>query len=211
MRRLSQVHIFLWNCQMKRDVFYEGACRGSLRHSIVLLLCLLLAACATRPGTPEAPGAATAPAVPRFDGAGPEPVLNYYQALTRMTATELLRERAALTALPANSNTQVRAAMVLGLMRGPQDLSKAIALLDGVMKSTDPNSISLQPLARLLADNYLERQKLEAQGERLAVQSRENQRRAAELQEKIDRLTEIERSLPSRSRPARTGISGSER
>lgn len=163
------------------------------RRIAASLLCLALVGCATLQA---------GPGQQRFDAPGAEAALNYHQMLTRMTAAELGRERTALAALPGNANTQVRTAMLLGLTRGPQDLGRAIALLEGVMKSSDPAAIALHPLARLLAENYTERQRLDAQSERLLAQAQDSQRKASELQEKIDRLTEIERTLPSRSSKA---------
>ncbi|HJW25203.1 MAG TPA: permease [Rhodocyclaceae bacterium] len=168
--------------------------RDRLRQRIAAsLCCLALAGCATQQA---------APARQRADAHVAEAALNYYQSLTRMSTGELARERTALAALPNNANTQVRTAMLLGLARGPQDLGRAITLLEAVLKSSDPAAIALHPLARLLAENYTERQKLDAQGERLLAQAQDGQRRANELQEKIDRLTEIERTLPSRSTKA---------
>lgn len=168
-----------------------GGRSARLRQRIAAsLFCIALAGCAT----PQA-----APGQPRPASHGAEAALNYYQTLTRMSAVELERERTALAALPNNANAQIRTAMLLGLTRGPQDLGRAIVLLEAIVKSRDPAAIALHPLARLLAENYTERQKLDAQGERLLVQAQDSQRRASELQEKIDRLTEIERTLPSRS------------
>jgi hypothetical protein len=187
--------IFVWNYLMKFKLSSISPADGRWPNACALLLCLVLAGCAATP---------TAPRVPRFDDPGPEPALNYYHFLSRMTANELGRERMVLAALPANPNTQIRTAMLLGHPRGPQDLLKATALLESLMKSTDPVSISLQPLARMLADNYIERQKLESQIDRQGVQLKESQRKAVELQEKIDKLADIERSLPPR-RPAAPG------
>lgn len=168
-----------------------------------LLLALLLAGCAAVPPVPveQRP-------LPHFDQPGAVPVLTYYQMLSRMTTTELGRERMVLAALPTNPNTQVRMAMLFGHPRGPQDLGKALGLLDGVIRSADPEAASLHPLARMLADNYAERQKLEGIVERQTGQVKEAQRKAAELQEKLDGLADIERSLPSRPpsvRPAPAG------
>lgn len=157
------------------------------------LACCLLAGCTNL----------NAPRPPRYDGPGALPPLAYYQMLSKMTPGELSRERSVLAALPKTPNTQLRTAMLLGHPRGPQDLGKAIGLLDAVLKSNEPAALGLHPLARLLADNYLERQQAEGQIDRLAVQLKESQRKSGELQEKIDGLADIERTLPQRSRPVR--------
>ncbi|RIX49559.1 MAG: permease [Rhodocyclales bacterium GT-UBC] len=138
----------------------------------------------------------------------PLSALNYYPVLHRMTSAEIGRERMVLAALPANPNNQVRMAMVLGHPRGPQDLPKAIALLDAVLKSTDPAAITLQPLARLMLDGYIERQRQDIFSDKQALQLKESQRRVAELQEKIDSLADIERTLPQRPRAQRLPVSG---
>jgi hypothetical protein len=134
--------------------------------------------------------------------------MDYYQILSRMTPAELGRERMVLSALPNSPNTQIRMAMLFGHPRAPQDISRALALLDSVLKSIDPAAIALQPLARLLADNYAERQKIDAHLDRQTLLLKESQRKAAELQEKIDALADIERTLPQRPRAARQPAAG---
>jgi len=168
-------------------------------------LLMLLAGCAATP--PAATPSAVTPAAPAAvaDDAGALPALAYYQMLQRMTPAQIGRERLVLAALPPTPNTQVRTAMVLGHPRGQQDLTKAQALLEGVLKSSDPAASGLHPLARLLADNYTERQKLETQLEKQGQQLKDSQRKAVELQEKIDSLAEIERTLPQRPRATRSG------
>jgi hypothetical protein len=177
---------------------------AAARTSIAALLILLSGCAATPPAaTPSAVMPAAAAAV--SDDAGALPALAYYQMLQRMTPAQINRERLVLAALPPTPNTQVRTAMVLGHPRGQQDFTKALALLEGVLKSTDPAALGLHPLARLLADNYAERQKLETQLEKQGQLLKDSQRKAVELQEKIDSLAEIERTLPQRPRATRSG------
>lgn len=157
----------------------------------------LLAGCA---GNPPAAAPAVASAA-----ANDEAALAYYQMLQRMTPAQLSRERSVLATLPPNPGTQVQIAMVLGHSRGEPDLAKATNLLEGVLKSADPAAVKLHPLARLLADNYVNRQRLETQLDRQGQQLKDSQRKAAELQEKIDSLADIERTLPQRPRAAPPG------
>lgn len=159
---------------------------------LALALCLLLAGCTNLGGPPRPP---------RFDGLGPLPPLAYNQMLAKMNNAELHRERTVLAALPKTPNTQLRMAMLFGHPRGPQDIGKALALLDGILKSNEAPAVSLHPLARLLTDNYLERQQQEGQLDRQGVQLKESQRKNTELQEKLDGLADIERTLPQRTRP----------
>lgn len=177
---------------------------AATRVSVTALL-MLLAGCAATP--PAATQSALTPATPAAvsDDAGALPALAYYQMLQRMTPAQINRERQVLAALPPTPNNQVRTAMVLGHPRGQQDVTRALALLEGVLKSADPAAAGLHPLARLLADNYMERQKLETQLEKQGQQLKDSQRKAVELQEKIDSLAEIERTLPQRPRATRSG------
>jgi hypothetical protein len=182
-----------------------------LRNNIfTFALCALLAACAASPVQLRAL---------RFDDPGALPVLAYYQMLSRMTPAELGRERMVLNALPKNANTQLRMAVLLGYPRSQQELGKSLNLLDNLLKSNDPDAISLHPLTRMLADNYVERQKLEGQVERQAqqlkesqrkvIELQESQRKVVELQEKLDGLADIERTLPSPS-SRRSGAGGAQ-
>ncbi|MGV0950580.1 MAG: permease [Azonexus sp.] len=185
---------------MKRNSSLHGARFRwmAIRGSIFVLAVLMAGCAATPPAVPPA-----APPVTASEDAGPLPTLAYYQMLQRMTPAQVNRERMVLAALPPTPNTQLRTAMVLGHPRGQQDFTKALALLEGVLKSTDPGSVSLHPLARLLADNYSERQKLETQLEKQGQQLKDSQRKTVELQEKIDELADIERTLPQRPRATR--------
>ncbi len=137
----------------------------------------------------------------------PELALTYYQGLAKMTPAELGRERMILVAVQQTPYTQIRMAMLLGHPRVQQDLGKGLSLLDGILKSNDPAAVPFHPLARAVADNYLERIKLEYQLEKqvqqLNVQLKESQRKAAELQDKLDSLANIERTLIPRPRAVR--------
>ena len=169
----------------------------------LIALQLLVAGCGVTPAAApsSAPAIATSAAV--SEDPGPLSALAYYQTLQRMTPVQIARERQVLAALPPTPKTQVRIAMVLGHPRGQPDLARALTLLEAVLKSTDPGAVSLHPLARLLADNYGERQKLEGQLEKQGQQLKESQRKTIELQEKIDGLADIERTLPQRPRATR--------
>ncbi|MCU0811333.1 MAG: hypothetical protein MUE59_09915 [Thiobacillaceae bacterium] len=161
-----------------------------------LLAAALLAACASGPA-PE-PAASLPLTVPRVDEAAMLPLLGHLQLLQQMSPQELQRERSVLAAIPQTPATQVRLAMVLGQVRGPSDLVRALGLLDAVLKSSEPAAASLHPLTRALASQYRERLRLETQNEKLLQQLKDSQRRSSELQAKLDALTDIERSLPER-------------
>ncbi|MBK6358201.1 MAG: permease [Betaproteobacteria bacterium] len=142
-----------------------------------------------------------------LEDTSPEAALVYNQSLSRMTPAELGRERTVLAAVPQTPFTQVRLALLLGHPRVQQDLGKGLALVESVLKSTEPAAAPFHPLARQLADNYQERMKLENQLEKqiqsLNQQLKDSQRKTVELQEKLDSLANIEKALIPRPRVVR--------
>lgn len=177
---------------------------GGRSAAVLACLALILTGCATAPEAVRE----QVPTTARVDEGTPAVLLAYHQQLQRLSGQELARERSWLAAQPAVPAGQVRLAMVYGQPRGGGDLGRALALLEAVQKSNDPAAVILYPLARLLADQYLERQRNDMQMEKLNQQLKESQRRGDLLQEKIDALADIERSLPARpkaSRPLPTG------
>lgn len=181
---------------MKLDCSRRSA--GSGRRSLLGLLisASLLAGCAQTPELVRSE---------RDEVRGAQQALAYYQMLGRFSGADLARERNVLAAQAASPAVQIRQAMVLGHPRGPQDTGKALALLDQLLKSSDPAAVELHALARLLADYYNERQRLEAQLERQGVQLKESQRKAQDLQDKLDGLADIERTLTPRPGSSRGG------
>jgi hypothetical protein len=170
--------------------------------SLAALAAALLAGCAARPTVevPAPPATVAAydePAV-RVDESSMLPLLGYQQLLAQLSPQELARERAVLLYLPPTPSSQLRLAMLFGQTRATADLPRAQALLDKVLRANDPAAASMHPLARLLATQYHERLRLQAQNERLLLQVTESQRRSSELQDKLDALANIERSLPLR-------------
>ena len=126
------------------------------------------------------------------------PLLGYAQLISRMSGAELARERTVLGAIPKTPITQARLAMLLAQPRAGMDLARALAMLEGILKANDALAVSLHPLAQLLAAQYSERLRLDAQSDKAAQQLKDAQARNTELQEKINALADIERSLPVR-------------
>lgn len=177
--------IFVWKFPMSSKFLV-------LRRGLAsLLVAATLTACTTVP---------TASKAVRANENTPDAALGYYQGLARMTPAELGRERMVLVAVPQTPYTQVRLAMLLGHPRVQQDLGKGLALLDSVLKSSDPAAQLFHPLARQVADNYLERLKLEGQVDKQGQQLKDSQRKIGELQDKLDSLADIERTLTPRPR-----------
>lgn len=168
---------------------------------IVVLCGLALSACTTAPErAPPEPEAQNEEAAVRPRSSAEEmplrAMLAFYTTNAR-TPGPAPRERP----LPGDPYIKMQQAIQLGHLR-PPELQRGMNLLASVMKDSNPSAVSLAPLARVLYDQYSERLRLEAERGRFEQQAREAQRRSEQLQEKIDALSAIERSLPSRAAPA---------
>ncbi|MDR3159479.1 MAG: hypothetical protein LBU11_10880 [Zoogloeaceae bacterium] len=169
-------------------------------------LVLLLGACANmgERGDEEADAARDVDRV----SATAQGLLTYYYSLASMSGQSLARERRLLNQLGADPDVLARRAMVLGHPRQPNpDLPQARNILEGLLKRDEaPELYRLRPLfpmLRQLSDGYGERIRLEKQ---LTAQTRQMerqyqkllsfQRQASELQEKLNGLANIERTLP---------------
>ncbi|MDR1646831.1 MAG: hypothetical protein LBR88_02195 [Zoogloeaceae bacterium] len=176
-----------------------------LRLVLTLGFALLLGACASMGGRGDEPEDAR-----NVDRVGntAEGLLNYYYSLASMSGQTLARERRLLSQLGTEPDVLLRRAMVLGHPRQPNpDLLQARYILESLLKRAKaPELYRLRPLfpmMRQLADGYGERIRLEKQ---LTARTRQMekqyqkllafQRQANELQEKLNGLANIERTLP---------------
>lgn len=187
-----------------------------MRAERLLCVACVLAVCGCAVSTEKAGEAAAEPPVeaapvvlePVSAAAADELVMRamlaYYRKSRGMSRAELARERAAIKGRTEAPMEAVRLAILLG--HEPSELARALGLLERIARSGTPQAVSLQPLVRLLADQYAERLKLETQVDRLGAGQREAERRASALQDKLDALAEIERSLPGRPAPALPAI-----
>ena len=76
--------------------------------------------------------------------------------------------------------------------------SESAAFRAALMRSTAPEAAPWQPVARFLASRYAEQRRMEEQIERQSQQARDNQRKLEQLNEKLEALKAIERSLTTR-------------
>lgn len=172
--------------------------------ALMLVLAVSLAGCAGV-STKDA-GTSARSVVAREDAAdGVTAALEYHRLLATAAPAELVSERAALNSAPATPLVLVRQAILLSHPERPTNLPRASALLGAVAAQRTPDAIALHPLVRLLSDQLAERQRLEATAERLTQQLervgqqlKDSQRAGDQLREKLDALTEIERTLPTR-------------
>jgi hypothetical protein len=169
---------------------------------------------------PSAPTpASTAPVPVSVSSPVPSPgdvaarhLLAYEDQLTPMNPADLAQELARAGDGSASPQAAMDLALLLSHTRGSGDLARAMALLDQVQR--DP-SVAARPwhgLARLLLFRAIEQRRAEEQIERLNQQlrdvQRDNQRKLDQLNEKLEALKAIERSINNRQQPATSGKVG---
>lgn len=195
-------------------------CVESPASSPCLSLRLLLAACAAaaagctsvKPAEPApappviivpAPPVPPAPAPVAVAPAPPEPAaavqaLDYADRLRALTVPGLAQEITRLGEPGATPLRQLQLAMALALTRVPSDLQRAQGLLQRVLDNTSDEARALYPLARLLAAQYAEQRRADEATERQAQQLRDAQRRIDQLNDRLEAVRAIERSLSTR-------------
>ncbi|MCU6500252.1 hypothetical protein LPN04_20875 [Rugamonas sp. A1-17] len=177
---------------------------------LLLLLGLSLAGCTLTPPRPPLPTPAevTLPPPPAIVELPPPPppdevgpLLNYHQQLRKMTQGDMLKELSGLSLQQRSPRVAVQMGMVLMLTRGSGDLARAQALLDSVATATETEAQPFKALAQLLSSNCAETRRLAEHADKLAIQQKDSQRRIDQLNEMLEGLKTIERTLPARPAP----------
>jgi hypothetical protein len=173
------------------------------RLSLALALTALLwAGPSVAQPTPPASAPATAPAVEAMGArASDSPVtvvLAYADRIRGVPAAELAQEIARLADGGDSATRLVQLAIALGQSRTGGNGVRAQALLQRVLGQNDAEAQALHPLARLLAAQLTEARRSDEQAERQNQQLRDAQRRIDHLNDRLEALRAIERSVPSR-------------
>lgn len=174
---------------------------------IVVLLPLLFAGCALTGQLPPNDSVSAAKRVPQAPASAAD-LLEYYQRLRGLSAAELAREQVALNqqaTQPRADSWVVQQVLLQSVQRGPNDLGRSLNALDAVVKNKEPANASVKQLAGLVYGFLQEQKRLEEQTEKLNAQLRDEQKqqdalaaKQAALQDKLDGLKAIERSLLNR-------------
>lgn len=176
-----------------------------------LALALVATACTTTPKPLPAPKAPEPPPAPEIVYVPTqEPVdkaarhlLAYQDILSRLPTADLSRELGRLGDGASSVQSTMDLALVLGQTRTPGDVAKAQNLLDQVLGNPSPEAQAWHGLARLLSARYADQRRAEDQVDRLNQQlrdtQRDNQRKLDQLNEKLEALKSIERSLNNRN------------
>lgn len=171
--------------------------------AILIIPVLLLSACASV--APAPPAVALCPPAP-LPALVAEPAVNellsYQAGLRQLPAAELGKALLELNRQDGSAFTTLRRAMLLAALRGPGDLGRAQALLDGVAQAPAPDERQLKPLAQFLSASYADARRQDEAADKLNQQLREGQRRHEQLNDKLEALKNIERTLSVRPAPA---------
>ncbi|MFW2356523.1 hypothetical protein [Hydrogenophaga sp.] len=132
-------------------------------------------------------------------------LLTYSERVRQLNPNDLAAE-IAVQGDPGNAPLR-QMQLALALMHTPQavDTARALGLLQRVVGNPAPEATSLKPLARLLAHRLMEQRRLEDGLERQSQQLRENQRRIDQLNDRLEAMRAIERSLTTRPPAASNG------
>ena len=134
-------------------------------------------------------------------------LIAFHGALWTRSPDEVKRAQDALDSPPTGALSppeQLRHAILLGHPRASSNLAGARSLLDAVLVSSSDEARALHPLATLLANEWQSREQLHERMRRLESRLETVEREREQLQQKIDALAEIERSLPARPDPDAT-------
>lgn len=197
---------------MQADPRLAGRPRARRLHCFCLALCAAagLYGCASpaQPSGPRPSGAAYDPAppapppVPASTAALPSPaeaMLGHAERVRNLQSAELAQEINRLGDPQDSAPRLIQLAIALAATRTPANSVRAQALLQRVLTQADAQAQALHPLARMLQAQYTETRRLEEQVERQNQQVKEAHRRIDQLNDRLEALRAIERSLP---RPA---------
>ena len=179
------------------------------------LLVALVAGCAAPPqaAPPEpmpppppavlAPPPVTAPPAPT---AAPErdqvlvAAVEYADRVRALPAPELGQEIQRLGDTPYAPLPAMQLALALVKSRTNANSARAQSLLQRVIADPAPEAQALQPFARVLSGQIADQRRADEQAERQAQQLREAQRRIEQLNDRLEAVRAIERSLPGPER-----------
>ena len=159
---------------------------------------LLLGACAAKPSTQTPVLVQTPPRVVVVMDPQLTELLAYQSSLRLMTPSELAKAQLDLAKADHAPSNTIRRAMLQAALRGPGDLARAQALLEPLATATGKDAQLLAPLAQLLGSQYAELRRQDESIDKLNGQLRDAQRRNDLLNEKLEALKNIERSLSVR-------------
>jgi hypothetical protein len=195
--------------QAEADPYTAGRPRARRLPDLILALAFVagLYGCASpAQPVPASPTRASLPAQPQTAAAATSPspaetVLAYAERIRNLQPPELAQEISSLGDPQDSPLRQMQLAIALGAGRTPANNARAQTLLQRVLAQTQAQAQVLHPLARMLLAQHAETRRLEEQLERQTQQARDAHRRIDQLNDRLEALRAVERSL---LRPAAT-------
>lgn len=187
---------------MQADLDTAG--RHCARRFQYLVVALAFAAglygCAsTAQSVPAPPAMSSIPAPPSTAAtATPSPaetMLAYAERIRNLPPAELAQEISGLGDPQDSPPRLMQLAIALGTARTPANGARAQALLQRVLAQNQPQAQVLHPLARMLLAQQAETRRLEEQLERQNQQTKDAHRRIDQLNDRLEALRAVERSL----------------
>jgi len=159
---------------------------------------LLLAGCAAPPPGQAPVLVQTPPRIVVVADPKLTELLAYQASLRPMTPSELVKAQLELARADHAPYNTIRRAMLQATLRTPGDLARAQTLLESITQASSDEAKLLAPLAQFLAGQYADLRRQDETVEKLNSQVRDAQRRNDLLNEKLEALKNIERSLSVR-------------
>ena len=182
----------------------QTAGRPRARRLPFLVLVLAVAAglhgCASPAQPLPPPPVSSLPAAPPVAAPATPPspadsLLAYAERIRGLQPSDLAQEIAGLGD-PQDSPTRLmQLAIALGAVRTPANAARAQAVLQRVLAQNQPQAQALHPLARMLLAQQAETRRLEEQVERQSQQTKDAHRRIDQLNDRLEALRAVERSL----------------
>ena len=125
-------------------------------------------------------------------------LLTYADRVRVMSIGELGAEIARLNDMPEATRgayADLQLAVALGQTRQPQDMQRALGVLQRLASGTGEDARRLQPMGRLIAARYAEQRRVEDLLDKQNAAMRDAQRRMDQLNERLEAVRAIERSL----------------
>jgi hypothetical protein len=145
-------------------------------------------------------GAASPTPAPPSASPALDTLVGYAERVRSLPPGELAQE---VQRLGDNGYTPLAAtqlALALAQSRTAANAARAQAMLQRVQADASPEAQGLQPFVRLLSAQIADQRRADEAAERQAQQLRDAQRRIDQLNERLEALRAIERSLPGPSR-----------
>ena len=122
-------------------------------------------------------------------------LLAHHEQLRLMSPADLAQEINRLATLAPSPDASLELAMALLQTRNGGELNRALGLVEPLAKGAAPEQRPWQPFARLLVSRLQELRRLEDLLDRRNQELRDSQREAKQLNDKLEALKAIERSL----------------